>query len=236
MPGPSPLDPELRALLEATPVATLSTALRKRGYHDAVIEGVATNQPGRRVVGVARTLRLVPYRPDLFEARGAGHNAQKQAFDGLEPGEVLVIGARGVRDAATLGDILATRAKVRGAAGIVTDGAVRDWAQVAAIGLPVFSRGPHPVVIGRRHVPWEIDAAIACGGAAVIPGDIIVGDDDGVIVIPAAIVAEAAAEAAAQEHEDGWVAEQVAAGSPLDGLFPPNAASRARYREETGRD
>lgn len=230
------LTPELRAVLEATPVSTLSSSLRKRGYVDSFIDGVATNQRGTRMVGQARTLRLVPYRPDLFTAHGSGFNAQKRAFDGVGPGEVLVVDARGVRETGTVGDILALRAKVRGAAGIVTDGGVRDYSAVQELGLPVFSQGPHPSVLGRRHVPWEIDTTIACGGAAVVPGDVIVGDDDGVIVIPAALVAEVAAEAAEQEREDAWVLEQVQGGAPVNGLFPPNAAWRARYEASRAED
>ncbi len=229
------LTPELRAQLEATPVSTLSASLRKRGYIETFIDGVATNQPGRRIVGQARTLRLIPFRPDLFKAHAPGFNAQKRAFDGVNEGEILVVDARGIPETGTVGDILAMRAKVRGAAGIVTDGGVRDWAAVQEIGIPVFSNGAHPSVLGRRHVPWEIDVTIACGGAAVQPGDVLVGDDDGVIVIPPALVAEIVAEAAAQEAEDAWVFDRVAAGEPVDGLFPPSAANRARYEAETGR-
>jgi len=230
------LSAELRAVLEATPTSTLSSSLRKRGYTDSFIEGVVTNQRGVRIVGAARTFRLIPYRPDLFKTHGSGYNAQKRAFDAVGPGEVLVIDARGVAETGTVGDILALRAQVRGAAGIVTDGGVRDFVPVQDSGFPVFSKGAHPSVLGRRHVPWETDTTIACGGAAVVPGDIIVGDDDGVIVIPAALVEEIAAEAAEQERQDAWVAEQVAAGNPVDGLFPPNAEWLARYqasREES---
>ncbi|MEI5604584.1 hypothetical protein WB307_50125, partial [Streptomyces brasiliscabiei] len=77
-----------------------------------------------------------------------------------------------------------------GAAAIVTDGGVRDAEAVAAVGIPVFSAGAHPAVLGRRHVPWETDVAIGCGGTTVEPGDILVGDGDGVIVIPPALAAE----------------------------------------------
>ena len=133
-----------------------------------------------------------PFRPDLFAAHGGGFNAQKVAFDTVEPGEVLVVEARGERGTGTVGDVLALRAQVRGAAGIVTDGGVRDFDAVAGFEIPVFSQGPHPTVLGRRHVPWEVDVTIACGGAAVQPGDVIVGDGDGVIVIPPQLVAEVA--------------------------------------------
>jgi 5-oxopent-3-ene-1,2,5-tricarboxylate decarboxylase/2-hydroxyhepta-2,4-diene-1,7-dioate isomerase len=226
---PFELTPEIRKTLTRTPVSTLSSALRKRGYVDVFIDGLGTNQPGHRVVGQARTLRFVPFRPDLFATKGGGFNAQKQAFDTVNEGEILVVDARGERGASTVGDILALRAKTRGAAAIITDGGVRDWAQVQEIGIPVFSQGPHPSVLGRRHVPWETDVAIACGGAAVVPGDVLVGDDDGVIVIPAGLVIEVAAEAAEQELQDAWVAEQVAAGSPVDGLFPPVGEWKARF-------
>jgi len=229
------LAPGLRELLLSAGVGTLSAQLRRRGYVDGVfVDGVLPNRPGVRIAGLARTLRLVPFRPDLFASHGGGHNAQKRAFDSVLPGEVIVIEARGERGAGTLGDLLALRAQQRGAEGVVTDGGVRDHEAVAALGLPVFSAGPHPSVLGRRHVPWETDVTIACGGATVQPGDVIVGDGDGVIVIPPVLAAELAADALAQEREDDWVAQQLRHGARLEGLFPPDAAAAARYREETG--
>ncbi|WP_350347414.1 fumarylacetoacetate hydrolase family protein [Agromyces sp. G08B096] len=234
-PSSSGLDDDLRARLGAVGVATLSVALRKRGYHDVFVEGVAPLARGMRLVGPARTLRFIPFRPDLFQSHGGGFNAQKQAFDTVEPGEVIVIEARGERTTGTVGDVLALRARVRGAAGVVTDGGVRDADVVAGLGLPVYAQGPHPSVLGRKHVPWETDVTVSCGGAAVQPGDIMVGDGDGVIVIPPALVEEVLAEAEAQEREDAWVAEQVAGGASVDGLFPMNAEWRARYEREAGR-
>ena len=195
------LTDELRDLLGSVGVATLSVQLRKRGYTDVFLEGVRASRPGARVVGRARTLRFIPFRPDLFARRGGGYNAQKVAFDTVGPGEVLVIDARGERGTGTVGDVLALRAQVRGAAGIVTDGSIRDFDVVAALEIPTFSQGPHPSVLGRRHVPWEIDVAISCGGAAVEPGDVVVGDGDGVIVIPPALAWDGARDAAAQEAE-----------------------------------
>ncbi|GAA4478214.1 fumarylacetoacetate hydrolase family protein [Microbacterium panaciterrae] len=230
---PSALSPELRAQLLAAPTAGLSAQLRKRGLHSCFIDGVSANLPDTKIVGTAKTLRFVPAREDLFASHGGGYNAQKRAFDAVNEGEIIVIEARGEAGTGTLGDILALRAKTRGAAGVVTDGSVRDFAAVAEIGLPVFSQGAHPSVLGRRHVPWDIDVTIACGGATVQPGDIIVGDSDGVIVIPPALAAEVADATVAQEHEDEWIATQVAAGHPVDGLFPMNAEWRARYEAAT---
>jgi len=185
--------------------------------------------PGAKLVGMARTLRFVPGREDLFARRGGGYNAQKRAFDSVGEGEVIVIEARGETGSGTLGDILALRAHVRGAAGIVTDGGVRDHDAVAAVGIPVYSAGAHPAVLGRRHVPWDVDVAVACGGTTVEPGDVVVGDRDGVVVIPPGLVEEVVDAALAQEEEDGWIAEQVAAGHAVDGLFPMNAQWRATF-------
>lgn len=229
LPAPFALTPELRAKLEAVPVAGLSAQLRKRGLNNVTIDGVRANRPGATLVGLAKTLRFVPGREDLFASHGGGYNAQKRAFDAVAPGEVIVIEARGESGSGTLGDILALRALSRGAAGIVTDGGVRDYDTVAGIDIPVFSNGAHPAVLGRKHVPWDHDVTIGCGGTTVQPGDVIVGDGDGVIVIPPSLVEEVVDAALAQEDEDAYIAEQVRAGHPIDGLFPMNDEWKDRY-------
>lgn len=223
------LAPEVREKLARAPAAALSAQLRKRGMNTVTIEGVRPLVPGQKLVGPARTLRFVPGREDLFAEHGGGYNPQKRAFDSVGTGEVLVIEARGETGSATLGDVLALRAHARGAAGIVTDGGVRDADAVAAAGIPVHALGAHPAVLGRKHVPWDADLTIACGGTTVQPGDVVVGDADGVVVIPHGLVDEVADAALAQEEADAWIAEQVKAGHPVRGLFPMNAEWRARY-------
>jgi 2-keto-4-pentenoate hydratase/2-oxohepta-3-ene-1,7-dioic acid hydratase in catechol pathway/regulator of RNase E activity RraA len=229
--APPTLTPQLREKLLRAPAAGLSAQLRKRGLDDVAIDGLRPLAGSAKIVGTARTLRFVPHREDLFASHGGGYNAQKRTFDAVAPGEVIVIEARGETGSATLGDVLAIRAHVRGAAGIVTDGGVRDVEAVAAVGIPVHCAGHHPAVLGRRHVPWDHDLTIACGGATVQPGDVIVGDADGLVVIPPGLAEEVADAALAQEDEDAWIADRVRAGHPVDGLFPMNAAWRARYDE-----
>ncbi|SMX95771.1 2-keto-4-pentenoate hydratase/2-oxohepta-3-ene-1,7-dioic acid hydratase (catechol pathway) [Brevibacterium iodinum ATCC 49514] len=224
------LGDDLIAKLTDAPTAGLSAQLRARGLNNVVIEGVAPLKPGSKIVGTAKTLRFVPNREDLFTSHGGGFNAQKQAFDSIRPGEVVVIEARGESGSGTLGDILALRAKSLGATGVITDGGVRDSAEVAEI-LPVFATAKNPAVLGRKHVPWESDVAVACGNATVLPGDVIVADDDGAIVIPRDLVEEVVDAALAKEVEDGWVAEQVAAGNPIEGLFPPKGEWKAKFDE-----
>lgn len=221
----------LRAKLEKAPTAGLSAELRKRGLNNVVIEGVYPQTPGTTMVGTARTLRFVPNREDLFTSHGGGYNVQKQVFDAVGPGEVIVIEARGAAGSGTLGDILALRAQFNGAAGVVSDGGVRDYAAVAEIGLPVFAQTAHPAVLGRRHVPWDQDVAVACGNATVLPGDVIVGDDDGVIVIPRELAEDVVDAALAKEREDAWVAERVAEGNPVKGLFPPTGQWQEEFQQ-----
>ncbi|GAA4384156.1 fumarylacetoacetate hydrolase family protein [Tsukamurella soli] len=229
-PAPEPvLTDDLKRQLNSVALATLSSLLRARGLNNVSIDGLRSTKPGQRLVGTARTLRYVPNREDLFKSHGGGYNAQKRLFDSLGEGDVVVIDARGVTDAGTLGDILALRAEHLGATGLITDGAVRDLDVVAAIDIVTYHGGGHPAVLGRRHVPWGVDETVACGGATVQPGDIIVGDGDGLLVIPPRLAAEIAAEAISKEAEEEYVAEQVRAGHPVDGLFPMNKEWRARY-------
>jgi regulator of RNase E activity RraA len=222
---------ELRERIESVGTATLSSQLRKRGYNAVSIDGLTSTKPGTRLTGRARTLRYLPYREDLFRSHGGGYNAQKRAVDALGPGDVLVMEARGERGTGTVGDILALRAQVRGAAGIVTDGGVRDVTAVSALDIPTYHAGPHPAVLGRRHVPWETDVAIACGGAAVCPGDVIVGDADGVLVIPPQLVEEVVDAAIEQERQETFIAGQVAAGERVEGLYPMDEHWSGRYAE-----
>jgi len=223
------LTDQLKARINSVGTATLSAQLRKLGYNNVSIDGLHSTRPDARLVGRARTLRFIPNREDLFESHGGGFNAQKRAFDTLGVDDVLVIEARGETGTGTVGDILALRAQVRGAAGIVTDGGVRDIAAVAALQIPTYFANAHPAVLGRRHVPWDTDLTIACGGAAVQVGDIIVGDADGVLVIPPSLIETVVEGAIEQERQERFIAERVADGESVDGLYPLAGQWKERY-------
>ncbi len=234
VPAVSVLTPELKKKLESVATATLSSQLRKRGLNNVSIDGLQATRPDRRVVGLARTLRYVPNREDLFKTHGGGFNAQKRAIDSVNEGEILVMEARGEKGTGTIGDILAMRAQMRGAAAIITDGGVRDYSAVAGLDMPTYFANPHPAVLGRRHIPWDTDITIACGGATVQPGDIIVADSDGILVIPPAIAGQLVEECIEQEKEEAFIFEMVKEGNSVDGLYPMNAQWRARYQEWEG--
>ena len=166
--------------------ATLTQQLQGRGIRNAFLSGLKPVVEGQRMVGYAHTLRYVPAREDLTDLT-RGQNAQRRAIESLTPDEVLIIDARGEPDAGTIGDIFVMRSKLLGAAGVVTDGALRDTPAIRTIGLPVYHQSSHAATWGRLHVPLEHQVTIACAGVTVVPGDILVGDGEGVVVLPAAL-------------------------------------------------
>ena len=117
----------------------------------------------------------------------------------------------------------------RQVAALVTDGAVRDLQGVLDTGLPVWAGGvaAPPSVAGLIFVGWQ--ETVGCGGVAVFPGDTIVADRDGAVVIPQALLAEVVTQAVEQETFEAWVVDEVKAGRPLVGLYPPDDATKARY-------
>jgi regulator of RNase E activity RraA len=216
-----------RKRLGEVATATLAAQLRQRGIDTTVLRGLVPLRPDLRLFGFARTLRFVPYREDLAKVHGM--TVQRRGLETLGPDDVLVMAARGIDDAGTIGDISALRAVKLGIAGIVSDGPVRDGDVISSFGVAVYATGRHPSAPSRRHIPWDTDLAVDCGGVLVEAGDIVVGDADGVLVIPPALASEVAVGAAQQEHEERFVAERVAEGESLDGLFPMGATWRAAY-------
>jgi regulator of RNase E activity RraA len=140
-----------------------------------------------------------------------------------------VIDARNDTRAGSLGNILATRIKERGAAGIVTDGAFRDTPVIRTIDLPTYARGQHPNISFTIHHPVDINVPIACGGIAVLPGDVLVGDAEGVIVIPRAIAEEVAHDALEQERKEAFILSKIESGRSILGVYPPDEETLREY-------
>ena len=227
------------AALRTVSTATLSVHLARRGISNPFIAGLNPTRPDMRLLGYAYTLRYVPLREDVRDAESSELNAQKRAIESIGPGEVLVIDARGETGAGTIGDILAARAMVRGASGIVTDGGVRDLAAVSRLDIPAYYKAAHPAVLGRLHFPLEANVPVACGGALVMPGDVIVGDEDGVLVLPAALAEQVALDGLAQDTREAWALERVQAGESVRDIYPLSEARREEYeawaRDDPGR-
>ena len=238
---PTELTPEALDKLRHVSTATITTQLLRRGFRSTFIQGLRPTRPDLPLVGYAFTLRYVPAREDVaFNATFDNDtDVQRLAIESVGPGDVLVIDGRSELGAATLGDILATRAASRGAAGIVTDGCLRDSPGFAELDLPVYFRAPHASVRSIAHHPVDMNLTIGCGGVLVVPGDVLVGDAEGVVVIPAALAEEIAHDGWEQELVETWALERVQAGDPLQDTYPIGDARRNEYeewrrRKETG--
>ena len=135
--------------------------------------------PDHRLCGPVCTVKVFP-----------GDNLMvHKALDVAQPGDVIVVDARGSTMNAVLGDIISTKARHRRIAGFIVDGLIRDLPGILELDFPVFARGTTP--IGPLHRgPGEINYPIACGGTVVNPGDVVVADAAGIVVVPQDIVEE----------------------------------------------
>lgn len=221
------------AAFKATSTATICGRLFRRGFRNVLLRNVrplrAYETP---MVGPAYTLRFIPAREDLdgFGMKPDANETQREAFEQTPAGHVLIMDCREETRAACCGDILVTRLMVRGGAGVVTDGGIRDSGPISRMNIPVFGAAPSPPVNRVTHHALEHGCPIACGGVAVYPGDIVVGDADGVVIVPQNIAAQIAAEAVEQEAMEAWLAKRILAGAPLAGTFPPSQETIAEYK------
>ncbi|MCX7157007.1 MAG: hypothetical protein NTW45_11280 [Rhodocyclales bacterium] len=147
---PLPLDPELVRVLSGVTTATLTTVLLKKGLRNVWMRGAKPLQPDQpRLVGRAFTLRFVPAREDLATPASWGAPiSTRAAIEAMPAGCIAVVDAMGVVDAGIFGDILCSRMKMRGVAGLVADGVIRDLAGVLGTGLPVWCQGTAAPRIG----------------------------------------------------------------------------------------
>ena len=226
-----PLSPAVVDKLKTIATATLTTVLLKKGLRNVWLRGTKPLQRGQpRTVGRAFTLRFVPAREDLATPESwSSPISTRAAIEAMPAGCICVVDAMGVTDAGIFGDILCARMKMRGVAGLVTDGVVRDVVGVLGTGLPVWCQGTAAPasVTSLTFVSWQ--EPIACGGVAVFPNDVIVVDEDGAVLIPANLLDDVLELAAEQETLEAWIMSEINAGAALPGLYPPNADNKARY-------
>mgnify|MGYP001815145093 CR=1 FL=1 len=236
------MNEETREKLRGVSVATLCTALYKRGLRNQVIQDVhPLSRKGRNMVGPAFTLRYMPAREDrntLAEFRNPDH-PQRKAIEDCPEGHVLVMDSRKNATAASAGDILITRLMMRGGEGVVTDGGLRDAYSIADLEMRAYHHRPSSPTNLTINEAIDINVPIGCGDAPVFPGDIIVGDDDSVIVIPAHLADEVADEAVEMTAYEDFVTEQVRGGATIIGLYPATKEENLEkfrvWREKNGR-
>ena len=229
-----PVEPKVLEWLSRASTATITTQLFQRGLRNLFLNGLKPMNPEHcRFVGEAVTLRNIPMREDLdrLEAFRDPAHPQRKAIEMVGPGQVLVMDCRGDLRGASGGNILITRLRMRGAAGLVSDGSVRDSPEIARNPFPVFAAGHSANLNLVVHHAVDVNVPIGCAGVPVFPGDIIVGDEEGVVVVPRHLAAEVARPAAEQEDLERFVLEKVEGGAALPGTYPPNEQTLAEFEE-----
>lgn len=168
---------------------------------------------GGTLAGRAITLQLV--RDEQVSAMALGL-AVVRIIEAAPAGSVLVMAVEESRDFAVFGATLAVLMKARKLAGVVTDGSIRDIADLREIQFPAFALGLVPGSAGGHYKLASVNEPVICGGLKVAADDLVVGDEDGVAVAPGAREAEILAMAAKAQAEEAELLKRIqAAGSYL---------------------
>lgn len=217
------LTEKIKNIFLKSSVATISTALFKRGYRNQFIQGVSPLNPNlSNMVGYAFTVRYIPAREDLntLDVFKNPEHPQRVAIEKCPKDHVLIFDSRKDARAASAGAILVTRLMVRGCAGVVTDGGFRDSAEIKNLEFPSYHNRPSSPTNLTLHQAIDINVPIGCGDVAVWPNDLVVGDQEGVIVIPNKIIEEVSEEVESMTLYEDYVMNKVKAGSTIKGLYP----------------
>jgi 3-hexulose-6-phosphate synthase / 6-phospho-3-hexuloisomerase len=195
---------ELREAFLMCSTSNVSDAMHRKGAMDA---GIVARQQGARIAGQAVT---------VFTADGDWAKPV-EAIEVARPNQVIVIDSRGTQTA-MWGELASHSSKVRGLAGIVVDGAVRDIDDIRAMQFPVWSRWVVPNA-GDPKGFGEIGAEVKCGGQTVRSGDWIIADDMGVVVVPQEEAQEVANRAVEVHERENRLREEIRRGKTLSSVL-----------------
>ncbi len=194
---------ELKEAFMMVSTPNISDAMHKQG----ALQGIRPIIPGFHMVGQALTVRTID-----------GDWAKPiEAIDKAEPGGILVVDVNQGRTA-VWGELATWSAKLRGLAGVVIDGAVRDYDDLVKIKFPIFSRYIVPNA-GEPKGLGEIGAEITCGNQTIRTGDWIIGDDSGVVVVPQDIAQEIANRALDVKEQENRIREEIKHGGSLGSVL-----------------
>ena len=213
--------------------ATASGELSRLGIRDPHMRGPVTWTPGTTVVGPALTLQFMPKREDVYrvdEYADPERQLHRHVLYHTQPGDVVVVDARGDMGSGVFGEMMLTYFKGRGGGGVIVDGCIRDYPKAKDLGLGLWLRGVTPNFHTQTNIfPFAVNVPIACGNVLVMPGDIIVADDDGVVVVPIKL-APALLRAASEHAEwEDFARLRLSEGGDLRKYYPLSEEARAEY-------
>jgi regulator of RNase E activity RraA len=216
---PDPALPPLADLAATLYTAVLSDVLDEAGFMDQALKPFVRPLDEASVLcGFARTgLYRKVYH---VEPARNPYEIEMDLIDGLSAGEVAVLACDGPTDRiAPWGELLTTAARVRGAAGCLTDGLVRDVRRIRETGFPVFAGGIGPLDSKGRAEMAAMDVPVEVAGVRVEPGDLIFGDVDGCVAIPKAAAAKVVRRALEKVAAEDRTRDALLAGETLRAVF-----------------
>jgi 5-oxopent-3-ene-1,2,5-tricarboxylate decarboxylase / 2-hydroxyhepta-2,4-diene-1,7-dioate isomerase len=206
------------------------------GYPQNFINELSPLKANTRMVGRARTMRYLPNRKDVRDKLySAGPQLNYKSAEEAQPGDVLVFDAGGETRAGVSGGVTTIRFLVRGGAGLVIDGAMRDVPELEAMPIQTYMRRGHASSVAPLMMSVDYQVPVRIGSVTVIPGDILVGESTGILVIPAAIAEKIADKALEHDEQEAFQRELLLKGESIVGVYPMNDATRKRFEEWRGK-
>lgn len=229
----SPADRELFGKLVRVGLEAAWVATTEEGYPQCFVNELTALNPAIRMVGRARTVRYLPSRKDLREKLySAGPQLNYKSSEEAQPGDVLVFDAGGETHATVTGVMTTTRMIVRGGAGVVVDGCMRDIPDLAMTPAGVYVRCGHASTVSPILMSADYQVPVRIAGVTVIPGDLLIGERHGILVIPAAVVDKVLAKALEHDLQEEFQRQQLFEGQSIYGLYPTlNDENRRKFEE-----
>lgn len=200
-------------VLDGVGCASLVDAMGRIHSHRAHILSLVSPAP-RRLFGAVATIAYLPYRDDLPQTELGFGALFDEALGASATGKVLVLSSGGYPDASHGGGTKLSRLERTGAAGVLADGRLRDFDQLADYGFATWCRGEATRWGGDTVMPFAANVAVEIGGVCVTPGDYLYADTSGAVVIPAASLQRVIHEAQRVEAEDARSLEEIAGEGP----------------------
>jgi len=215
--------------------ATIAGALSKQaGIRNPHLVGLSPFNPGAVACGQAVTLQFMPKREDVHwgdeYAAAPERELHRRAIMACQPGDIIIVDARGSMSSGVFGEMMLTSFKAQGGEGVVIDGCIRDYPEVRQLDLGLWLRGVTPNFHTQTDIfPHAVNAPIACAGCFIVPGDIIVADDDGAVVVPYALADEIVEIAGAKTEWEVFSRMKLEEGGRLDKYYPLDNEAQTEY-------
>ena len=209
----------LVARLSRVDACAASDALDRLGLKGSII-GIKPLTVTQKIVG-----RVVTTRMKAFGGEKSTRHLGAAAIEASKPGDVIVIDHRGRLDCAAWGGILSNGAVIKGVAGVIVDGAVRDVDESRELGLPVFGRAGVQVTARTRITEESCNEPIEMCGVWVHPGDLVIADSSGVVFISKEHEDEAVSAAEDIANREALMTKDVLSGKPISEVMGSNYES-----------